>query len=185
MTGIFIKVHWHSGSRLLHSRDALLRNIKTLNWILSGIVSQLYQVYEKRRSNDCWELADASLAVLIFNGRGWGYSFVYIQFAGPLKARHASHFTPGRPVNSETIWTFLGSIQPCCNYCMKIHNSHFESSLSPVLIYTAQWTGPCERKCPIFETVAKGIRTRALSADSPMFYHSEVTKLYFSINYLY
>ena len=44
---------------------------------------------------------------------------------------------------------------------------------SQVLIYTdesaeASWI---ERKCQNFETVAKGIRTRALSIASPAFYH--------------
>ena len=44
---------------------------------------------------------------------------------------------------------------------------------SQVLIYTAESTeAPWrERKCPTFETVAKGIRTRALSLASPAFYH--------------
>ena len=29
------------------------------------------------------------------------------------------HFTPGRPVHSNTIMASLGSIQPCCNYCAR------------------------------------------------------------------
>ena len=44
---------------------------------------------------------------------------------------------------------------------------------SQVLIYTAESTEApwSERKCPNFETVAKGIRTRALLLASPAFYH--------------
>ena len=44
---------------------------------------------------------------------------------------------------------------------------------SQVLIHTAESTEASwrERKCPNFETVAKRIRTRALSIASPAFYH--------------
>ena len=44
---------------------------------------------------------------------------------------------------------------------------------SQVLIYTAEWTGSSwrERKCLNFETVAKGIRTKALSIENQTFYH--------------
>ena len=40
------------------------------------------------------------------------------------------------------------------------------------LIYTPEWTEVSwrERKCPSFETAAKGIRTRASSIESPAFY---------------
>ena len=43
---------------------------------------------------------------------------------------------------------------------------------SQVIIYTAEWTETRrrERKCPNFETVAKEIRTRALSIASSAFY---------------
>ena len=48
-------------------------------------------------------------------------------------------------------------------------------TFSPVynqVLNTAEWTGASwrERKCPSFESAAKGIRTRALSIESLTFY---------------
>ena len=43
---------------------------------------------------------------------------------GLLKALYSLH---GKPVHSDTKLTSLGSIQPCCNYCMKTIHSTFSS----------------------------------------------------------
>ena len=62
--------------------------------------------------------------------------------------------------------------QVCSNRFYSLIHSHFATVCSQVLIYTAEWTGASwrERKCPIFEMVAKGIRTRSLLIASPAFY---------------
>ena len=46
------------------------------------------------------------------------------------------------------------------------------AAYNKVLIYTAEWTRASwrELKCPIFETAAKGIRTRVVSSENQVFY---------------
>ena len=86
----------------------------------------------------------------------------------------ATLFLPGRPVHSDTNSASLGSIFYSSNNCTTTIFTHICPPVySQVLIYTAEATESSwsERKCPNFETVAKGIRTRALSIASPAFYH--------------
>ena len=47
-----------------------------------------------------------------------------MQYPALITAQSALHFTPGRPVHSNTNLISLGSIQPHCNYCMKTICSH-------------------------------------------------------------
>ena len=82
--------------------------------------------------------------------------------------------SPGRPVHSNTNSASLGSILAM----QQLRNNDYSLTFPPLSIarYTCiqlsklgcQWR---ERKCPNFETVAEGIRTRALSIASPAFYH--------------
>ena len=46
---------------------------------------------------------------------------------GLFKALYMS--PPGRPVHSNTNSTSLGSIQPCCSYCIKTVRSHIHHCL--------------------------------------------------------
>ena len=94
-----------------------------------------------------------------------------IPSVGPLKALYTS--PPGRPVHSGTNSASLGSILAMQQLRAKTIHSHFQHHLyNQVVIYTAEWTGASrrERKFPSFETVAKGIRTRAPLIASPAFY---------------
>ena len=44
-------------------------------------------------------------------------------------AQRVQPFPPGKPVHSNAISTSLGSIQPCCNYCVKTIHSHIHLCL--------------------------------------------------------
>ena len=98
---------------------------------------------------------------------------------GEIVSMYAGLYTlpPGRPVHSDTNSASLGSILATQQLRAKTIHSHFHHCLYQVLIYTAEWTGASwsERKCPNFKTVAKGIRTRALSIASPTFYRWTTT----------
>ena len=94
-------------------------------------------------------------------------TFIYIN---ECTAKSVLHFTPGRPVHSDTNSASLGSIQETHHLRRRLNHSHFQHC--QVLVYTAEWTETLwrERKFPNFETVAKGIRTRAHLIGSPAFY---------------
>ena len=94
--------------------------------------------------------------------------FYTAQYSVHWTAQSTLHFSsPGRPVHSDTNSASLGGILGMQQLCATIIHSHFQHS------HTAEWTKASwrEQKCPNFETVAKGIRTRALSIVSPAFYH--------------
>ena len=79
--------------------------------------------------------------------------------------------SPGRPVHSDTVlgFSWKHSSHEATAQRLFIHIS--TTVYIQVLIYTAESTEATwsERKCPNFETVAKGIRTRALSIAGPAF----------------
>ena len=91
-----------------------------------------------------------------------------IHSVGPFKAFYTTPL--GRPVHSGTNLTSLGSILAKQQLWAKTKSLTFPqpSIARYLLIYTTEWR---KRKCPNFETVTNGIRTRALSIASP---HSTV-----------
>ena len=103
----------------------------------------------------------------------WKYIFIErsIQSVGQLNALYTS------PVADLLILTPTRLpwevFYPCSNYAPRTPFTHISTVVySEVLIYTAEWTEASrrERKYPSFETVARGIRTRAISIASPSFY---------------
>ena len=103
--------------------------------------------------------------------------FLYSAVSSPLE--RSKRFTlfafPDRPVHSNTNSASPGGILARQQLRATTNHSHVHHCLdSQVLIFTAESTEASwrERKCQNFETVAKGIRTRALSIASPAFYHS-------------
>ena len=107
-----------------------------------------------------------------------------IQSIGPLKA-HCT-LPPGRPVHSDTNSSSLGSILAMLQLPAKIIHSYFHHHLQPGahLYSLANWASCTEWKCPNFEMVANGIRTRALSIACPEFYRW-ATKIRFIIGQLH
>ena len=82
--------------------------------------------------------------------------FIYTaQYPLHWSAQSTLHFAPGRPVHSDTNSTSLGSILAMQQLRTMTKSLTFPP---PALIYTAERTGTLrrERKCPKFETVAKG-----------------------------
>ena len=80
--------------------------------------------------------------------------------------------SPGRPVHSDTVLGFSGKHSSHAAIAQRLFTHISTTVYSQVLIYTAESTEASwsERKCPHFETVTTGIRTRALSIASPAFY---------------
>ena len=101
--------------------------------------------------------------------------FLYSAVSSPLdRSKRFTLFAfPGRPVHSDTNMASAGSI-----LAMQQLRNDYSLTFPPLSVarysfiklsqQRRQWR---ERKCPNFETVAKGIRTRALSIASPAFYH--------------
>ena len=88
----------------------------------------------------------------------------------PDRSKHITLQPPGRPVHSDTNLTSVGSI-PRCN----IRHGDYLLTFPPMSIARYSFTQLSEHvfkitKCPSFETAVKGIRTRALSIESPAFY---------------
>ena len=79
---------------------------------------------------------------------------------------------PGRPVHSDTVLGFSWKHSSHAAIAQRLFTHISTTVYSQVLIYTAESTEASwsERKCPNFETVTTGIRTRALSIASPAFY---------------
>ena len=84
----------------------------------------------------------------------WQFKLLYISPPG-----RAFHFS----TNSPSIWEAFSNAP----ITARIQFTHISTPVySQMLLYTAAWTGASwrERKCPSFETAAKGIRTQALPA---------------------
>ena len=86
--------------------------------------------------------------------------FYIVQYPVCWTTQSALHwlFLPDTSVHSDTNSTSLGSIMPRGNYAQRLFTHISTTVYSQVLIYTAEWTEASwrERKCPNFETVAKG-----------------------------
>ena len=99
------------------------------------------------------------------------YLFVFVLFMDILNCTVALvflQFTPWQWLTRLLWGAFIHSA-----VTTRILLTHiFTTTYSMVLMYTVEWTGASWRKwkCLIFETVAKGIRTRALSIEYPAFY---------------
>ena len=102
-------------------------------------------------------------------------SFYIAQYPVRWTAQSALHFlpSPGRPVHSDTNSASPGSILARQQLRAKAKSLTFPPlsiarySFIQLSEQGRQWR---ERKCPIFETVTKGIRTRAHLIVSPAFY---------------
>ena len=103
----------------------------------------------------------------------WFYIALY-----PVRwtAQSALHFPPLTdlfiPVHSYTVPGFSWKHSIHAAIAQRLFTHISTTVYSQVLIYTAESTEASwsERKCPNFETVTTGIRTRALSIASPAFY---------------
>ena len=100
--------------------------------------------------------------------------FLYRRYPVSWTAQTTLHFLPSLadlfiPTPTRLLWE---AFWPCSNYARRLFTHIFTTVYTQVLIYTAEWTGASgkERKCPNFETVAKGTRIRVLSIASPAFY---------------
>ena len=103
-------------------------------------------------------------------------SFLYSAVSSPLdrSKRFTLFALPDRPVHSDTNSASPGSILARQHVRAKTKSLTFPSHSIAMYSFIQlsqqgrQWR---ERKCPIFETVAEGIRTRAHLIASPTFYH--------------
>ena len=84
------------------------------------------------------------------------YFWAQIVSWAPIHAR--DFFMVLAPDHSETNSTSLGRIQPSCNYCVKTTHSYFHHCLLPGINTAERTKAPWrQRKCPCFQTSAKGI----------------------------
>ena len=94
--------------------------------------------------------------------KGKGYGIFYIaQYPVRWTAQSTLHYysSPDRPVHSDTNSTSLGSILVMQQLLANTIFTHISTAVyTQLLIYTAERTDASwrERKCPIFQTVAKG-----------------------------
>ena len=98
---------------------------------------------------------------------------LYSAVSSPLdRSKRFTLSSPGRPVHSDTVLGFSWKHSSHAAIAQRLFTHISITVYSQVLIYTAESTEASwsERKCPNFETVTTGIRTRALSIASPAFY---------------
>ena len=98
---------------------------------------------------------------------------LYSAVSSPLdRSKRFTLSSPGRPVHSDTVLGFSWKHSSHAAIAQRLFTHISTTVYSQVLIYTAESTETSwsERKCPTFETVTTGIRTRALSIASPAFY---------------
>ena len=91
---------------------------------------------------------------------------LYSAVSSPLdRSKRFTLSSPGRPVHSDTVLGFSWKHSSHAAIAQQLFTHISTSVYSQVLIYTAESTEASwsERKCPNFETVTTGIRTRALS----------------------
>ena len=105
-------------------------------------------------------------------GKGKGM-VLYSAVSSPLdRSKRFTLSSPGRPVHSDTVLGFSWKHSSHAAIAQRLFTHISITVYSQVIIYTAESTeaSRSERKCPNFETVTTGIRTRALSIASPAFY---------------
>ena len=98
---------------------------------------------------------------------------LYSAVSSPLdRSKRFTLSSPGRPVHSDTVLGFSWKHSSHAAIAQRLFTHISTTVYSQVLIYTAESTEASwsERKCPNFETVTTGIRTRAISIASPAFY---------------
>ena len=98
---------------------------------------------------------------------------LYSAISSPLdRSKRFTLSSPGRPVHSNTVLDFSWKHSSHAAIAQRLFTHISTTVYSQVLIYTAESTEASwsERKCPNFETVTTGIRTRDLSIASPAFY---------------
>ena len=98
---------------------------------------------------------------------------LYGAVSSPLdRSKRFTLSSPGRPVHSDTVLGFSWKHSSHAAIAQRLFTHISTTVYSQVLIYTAESTEASwrERKCPNFETVTTGIRTRALSIASLGFY---------------
>ena len=89
--------------------------------------------------------------------------FLYSAVSNPqVCSKRFTCYYPDRPVQSDTMWTSLGSIQPYAIIYARRLLAHISTTVySQVLIYTAAWTKARQiwgqRNCLSFETAVCGI----------------------------
>ena len=106
----------------------------------------------------------------VYKGKGM---VLYSAVSSPLdRSKRFTLSSPGRPVHSDTVLGFSWKHSSHAAIAQRLFTHISTTVYSQVLIYTAESTEASwsERKCPNFETVTAGIRTRALSIASPAFY---------------
>ena len=98
---------------------------------------------------------------------------LYSAVSSPLdRSKRFTLSSPDRPVHSDTVLGFSWKHSSHAAIAQRLFTHISTTVYSQVLIYTAESTEASwsEIKCPNFETVTTGIRTRALSIASPAFY---------------
>ena len=98
---------------------------------------------------------------------------LYSAVSSPLdRSKRFTLSSPGRPVHTDTVLGFSWKHSSHAAIAQRLFTHISTTVYSQVLIYTAESTEASwsERRCPNFETVTTGIRTRALSIASPAFY---------------
>ena len=113
-------------------------------------------------------LTVGGIIIVMFKGM-----VLYSAVSSPLdRSKRFTLSSPGRPVHSDTVLVFSWKHSSHAAIAQRLFTHMSTTVYSEVLIYTAASTEASwsERKCPNFETVTTGIRTRALSIASPAFY---------------
>ena len=98
---------------------------------------------------------------------------LYSAVSSPLdRSKRFTLSSPGRPVHSDTVLGFSWKHSSHASIAQRLSTHISTTVYSQILNYTAESTEASwsERKCPNFETVTTGIRTRTLSIASPAFY---------------
>ena len=118
-----------------------------------------------------WVCVCAYVRVCVWKCKGM---VLYSAVSSPLdRSKRFTLSSPDRPVHTDTVLGFSWKHSSHAAIAQRLFTHISTTVYSQVLIYTAESTEASwrERKCPNFETVAKGIWTRALSIASPAFYH--------------
>ena len=100
--------------------------------------------------------------IICMDNKGKGM-VLYSAVSSPLdRSKRFTLSSPGRPVHSDTVLGFSWKHSSHAAIAKRLFTHISTTVYSQVLIYTAESTEASwsERKCPNFETVTTGIRTR-------------------------
>ena len=126
----------------------LIERLFDWNWFLHSTewIPQSWSGQRKRPgSNICFnpEIYEIANTLLTRQHRLW-YKKTFVLSIRLLEALYTSFL--GRPVHSVTNSTSLGSIQPSCNYCMKLFtqsHSHISTTVNRQVLIYKQLSFPC------------------------------------------